>query len=140
MFMTKPTLITTLEKIEHGLELIDRRLIPIVWMAVIFYLSSMPDLSLKGSLATYDFILRKLGHIGIYALLAIFVGLNTKRWWLVFVICLVYAISDELHQTVVPGRIGSIQDVFIDTVGILIGIFIYRWTIAYRKKHVSSSE
>ena len=36
--------------------------------------------------------------------------------------CLLYAISDEIHQTFVPGRSGQISDVILDTSGALLGI------------------
>ncbi|MEK7203213.1 MAG: VanZ family protein, partial [Patescibacteria group bacterium] len=34
----------------------------------------------------------------------------------------VYALTDELHQSIVAGRQGSIRDILIDTFGILIAI------------------
>ena len=33
-----------------------------------------------------------------------------------------YAVSDEIHQTFVPGRSGEVGDVLIDTFGVLIGV------------------
>lgn len=35
-----------------------------------------------------------------------------------------YAISDEIHQTFVPGRSGQVQDVLIDFLGVIIGICV----------------
>ena len=43
-------------------------------------------------------------------------------------ICLLYAISDEVHQTFVDGRIGTWRDVLIDTAGALTAaVAIRRW-------------
>ena len=42
-----------------------------------------------------------------------------------FIICLLYAISDEVHQTLIPGRSGEVSDVILDTIGASIGILIY---------------
>ncbi|WP_051912428.1 VanZ family protein [Carnobacterium funditum] len=36
--------------------------------------------------------------------------------------CVLYALSDELHQTIVPGRGGMLSDVVIDSAGASIGI------------------
>lgn len=39
--------------------------------------------------------------------------------------CILYAISDELHQMVVPGRAAMAGDVLIDTLGSLCAVAIY---------------
>lgn len=44
---------------------------------------------------------------------------------LCFLICSIYACSDEFHQLFVSGRSSNIKDVCIDSVGAIIGIFIY---------------
>jgi VanZ family protein len=36
------------------------------------------------------------------------------------VIAVIYAISDEYHQTFVPFREGTIRDVFIDSIGVFL--------------------
>ena len=37
--------------------------------------------------------------------------------------CVAYAVSDELHQAYVPGRVGTVGDVMIDSVGVIIAGF-----------------
>ena len=37
-----------------------------------------------------------------------------------------YAVSDEVHQTFVEGRLGTPRDVAIDLVGILVGVLAWR--------------
>ena len=37
---------------------------------------------------------------------------------------LIYAVSDEIHQSFIPGRTASIRDVCIDTSGVFLGIII----------------
>ena len=39
---------------------------------------------------------------------------------------LAYAISDELHQHFVPGRLGSPLDVLIDAAGVAVGVALWR--------------
>jgi len=59
--------------------------------------------------------------------------INPKRFYssvlrgvlLAFVICVLYAISDETHQIFVPGRSAQISDVLIDSVGAIVGILMY---------------
>ncbi len=94
---------------------------PLALMGVIFLLSAQPDLST--GLGLWDLILRKMAHMGSYALL-------TFLWWRALVrhtrhplviavaISLLYAISDEWHQSFIEGRNGSPVDVGIDAVGI----------------------
>src|SRR4030042_1745839 len=109
----------------------------ILWMGVIFFFSSVPDL--KSGLKD-DFILRKIAHIIEYAILAfLFIrALKQEKTGfaktLIFsiILSLFYALSDEYHQTFVLGRHGSFKDVGIDSIGILlIGLV---WYIKIRKR------
>ena len=50
-----------------------------------------------------------------------------KRVLLAILLCLMYAISDEIHQQFVSGRSCSLLDLFVDSFGIIIGSVIYRW-------------
>jgi VanZ family protein len=95
------------------------------WMGVIFALSAIP--SFASPLApVYDFMLRKLAHMAVYAVLTVLlfrvlrrhVASNTRALLLAVLVAGLYACSDEWHQTVVPGPVGSLRDVGIDTLGI----------------------
>ena len=72
--------------------------------------------------------IRKLAHFSAYLVLGVLVYnlllcyfTNKKSLILSLIICLLYAISDEIHQMFVPGRAGQIRDVLIDFSGILTG-------------------
>lgn len=73
---------------------------------------------------------RKMAHFTIYLILGILVyifidDLNIKNIILIsLMICLIYSISDEIHQLFIEGRSGKITDVLIDTCGSFIGIII----------------
>ncbi len=41
------------------------------------------------------------------------------------IIGLLYSITDEIHQLFIPGRSGEIRDVFIDTLGIILGTCMF---------------
>lgn len=40
---------------------------------------------------------------------------------LTILICILYAISDEVYQLFVPGRGGQVSDVILDIVGAIVG-------------------
>jgi VanZ family protein len=44
---------------------------------------------------------------------------------LALLICVLYAISDEVHQLFVPGRGGQVKDIIIDSAGATVGIGVY---------------
>jgi len=136
----------------------------ILWMSLIFYLSDQPatesgELSNKitevvirtiekvaqpasldkGSL---NHIVRKIAHFTCYLILAILVknalersGVNSgKSILFALLICIIYAISDEVHQLFVPGRSGEIRDVIIDSTGAASGILIYLGITSVRSR------
>jgi VanZ family protein len=101
----------------------------IAWMSVIFLLSSQGGLR-----ATTDVDVEKpiriVAHLGTYALLA---GLflyalcgrhapGGRQLLLAVGLAAAYAVSDELHQALVPGRSGRADDVVVDVAGAVIGV------------------
>jgi len=78
----------------------------------------------------FNHIIRKYAHFFVYMVLGILVlnafhrsDMYKINWALI--VCIIYAISDEIHQAFVPGRGPGIKDVFIDTSGSIVGIIIY---------------
>ncbi|QQS44110.1 VanZ family protein [Candidatus Roizmanbacteria bacterium] len=98
-------------------------------MITIFFLSSRQRIAVS-EVYTINFIVFKSLHVIEYAALffLVFRGfyrtLSHKNMKKVFLYAIVttflYALSDELHQTFVPTRNGSIRDLFIDSIGILL--------------------
>ena len=80
----------------------------------------------------YSFIVRKAAHFTIYLVLGLLVSLvligknlNIKQIILYGVlICMTYAITDEIHQIFVSGRSGEIRDIIVDTCGSTVGILL----------------
>ena len=72
---------------------------------------------------------RKSAHFTIYLILGLLV-LNCfdkiKKQTIIYsiLICILYSISDEIHQFFIDGRSCEILDVLIDTTGSFIGILI----------------
>ncbi|HKY24879.1 MAG TPA: VanZ family protein [Gaiella sp.] len=96
----------------------------IVWAAVIFAFSSVPSLSTE--LGTWDTILRKLAHLAEYAILGALLCRALRRPGLAILAAILYAVSDEIHQTFVEGRVGAPLDVGIDALGAAVGVLL--WT------------
>ena len=98
---------------------------PVVLMAaVIFAFSSVP--SLGTGLGTWDLVLRKLAHLTEYAILGALLQRALRRPWLAILVGGLYAVTDEVHQHFVRGRHAAWYDVVIDTVGVTIGVVLWR--------------
>jgi VanZ family protein len=114
----------------HG---VLRWLPPVAWMAVIFAASHTPAARIP-SAGPWDVLVKKGGHLASYALLAwlwlraLRPALSPPRLaWAAFAIAVLYAASDEVHQTFVEGRNGTPVDVAIDAAGALLAILLWRW-------------
>jgi VanZ family protein len=98
-------------------------------MAAIFVVSGIPNL---GPLPanTSD----KIAHFAAYALLgalvaralagAAWVGYTLTTVWHAWSFSTLYALTDELHQTFVPGRSSSLGDGLADSSGALLGAVV----------------
>jgi VanZ family protein len=105
--------------------------LPVVaWTGLIFALSSVPDLGT--GLGGWDLLLRKLAHAGEYAVLGALLLRATSRPGVAFVLGTLYAVSDEIHQSFVPGRAGSPLDVALDTLGVAAGVVLWEVVRARR--------
>ena len=97
-------------------------------------------------------VLRKCGHITVYGVLAAltwrarkvsrgeqFLGgrWNTAETLGILVFCILYAISDELHQAFVKSRMGSAWDVGFDAIGALLALIIIRYFCARKNPHLA---
>lgn len=91
-----------------------------VWATVIFAFSAVPSLST--GLGFWDVVLRKLAHLVEYAILGVLLARALGRGWPAILLGSLYAGSDELHQTFVPGRVGAPLDWALDTVGVVVGV------------------
>jgi phosphate butyryltransferase len=92
----------------------------------------------ESSKISNDLIVRKMGHFSEYMILGffsfsylsnIFMKVNShgnykKTVILSQIFSVVYASTDEFHQTFVVGRDGNVIDVLIDSSGALVGIII----------------
>lgn len=95
-----------------------RSLPALIWMGLIFYWSSQSSLPIDGQPQSGAY--HRVGHIVAYAVLAALVRYavagHPTPGWLALAITIAYGISDEVHQTFVPYRTGTLRDVLIDSV------------------------
>ncbi len=90
-------------------------------------------------------LLRKSAHFMAYLILAILVrrlvavdkfGLYKRQTFamvaITLMVCTLYAVSDEWHQSFVPGRGPGVVDVLIDSAGALLGMGIFQFAFLLR--------
>jgi VanZ family protein len=95
-------------------------------MLIIFLFSARPSAELP-YFAWADRLVKKGGHMIGYAILAFLywraLDFREKKVWLAWFLAVLYAMSDEFHQSFVPGRYPSVLDVLIfDNFGALISL------------------
>ena len=122
-------------------------LLLVIWIFIIFYFSNESGrISLDKSRSLLDsiinitnmdflsvYIIRKIAHFCEYMILSILVFcvmknfkiINKKTIFICISICILYACCDEVHQLFVSGRDARVFDVFVDSLGILMGSTIY---------------
>ena len=103
----------------------------------IIYLSSIPDKSILGGSSLSEQVISNLAHIPAYAVLTFLwfkafsyrgFGIRSKVFTLITLVCLLaFAVSDEFHQSYVPGRTASLMDIAIDALGISLGFLAFRF-------------
>jgi VanZ family protein len=112
----------------------------IAWAALIFLASAQPDLRFVTD-DTLDFIVRKLGHMAVFGILALLLwrALATttsvrRPWAWALALAILYAITDELHQGGTIGRHASPVDVVIDAAGTLIAVGLIAGVVHLRRR------
>jgi VanZ family protein len=137
-------------ELQDNMKRIFNILLLIIWLSTIFMFSSQKEEETKKTSDTFDVVInvvikderkkpsakwfvRKLAHFTEYFILALLIINVIKDYriinykWLIFtmIMCTLYAISDEYHQSFVAGRQARILDVCIDSSGALLSTLIY---------------
>lgn len=94
-----------------------------------------PDIT-DATIWGFQTVFRKFGHMAGYAVLAMLIwrslrlsrdGVNRWRWNevpLVMALTILYAASDEFHQSMVASRMGTVVDVLYDAAGAILGLLV----------------
>ena len=96
----------------------------VLWAGLIFTLSSIPDLGT--GLGGWDLVLRKTAHAAEFAVLGLLLARAIGHELPALILGIAYAVTDELHQAFVPGRLGSVWDLLLDSVGVALGVLLMR--------------
>ena len=119
-------------------------LLSLLTMCLIFYVSSIPDQSLWGGGSLIKQIISNLAHIPAYGILT-FLWLkafdrtrNRNQFLmvndLILLSLVLFAVSDEIHQSFVLGRSSSWTDVGLDVLGILFGLSVFKICRIYTER------
>ena len=102
---------------------------------LIIYASSIPDRALLGDDSLIEQIISNLAHIPAYALMAFlwlkaFERRNEGHSFVVAALIsfglILFAVSDEIHQSFIPGRSASYMDIGLDLLGIFFGLVTFK--------------
>ena len=111
------------------LSIVPRWFPSLLVMLAIFAFSSRPADSLPNFLS-WDHFVKKASHMIGYGLLALsymhLLKYDKKQYWLAWLMVILYAATDEFHQSFVPGRGASAFDVLVfDNLGAIIALWAY---------------
>lgn len=97
------------------------------WCIFIFTISSIPSLPKVGFI-WWDFVLKKSAHMLEYAVLFTLTlrAMAKRSPQTAFLFSLAFALSDEYHQSFIPGRTALFSDVLFDSFGMLVAYWRYR--------------
>jgi VanZ family protein len=119
------------------------------WLPHLEFYYSGALLSWKEPYVLLEFFFRKSAHVTEYAILTVlwfsnihFTRLKRLNYFISPLIVILYAASDEWHQTFIAGRTGHAIDVAVDSIGILMILFlwsIWSWSIRNRNKGARNS-
>jgi VanZ family protein len=107
----------------------------------------IPDEDYENVCSAITHFVRKTAHFTIYLVLSVFATLcalcfdgNCLRFGISYGSCVLYAISDEIHQYFVPGRAMMAVDVLIDSLGALLGLIavLLTFSIVWKAKTKNS--
>lgn len=92
-------------------------------------------------------VIRKIAHFSIYTLVGLLLmGIMTRtklkdkrRILITVVIGIIYATLDEFHQSFSPGRTPKITDIYIDTLGVILGILLVLTAREIYNKYITSN-
>jgi hypothetical protein len=105
----------------------------VIWGIIIFSFSSVKTHPVS-AIHWRDFIIKKSAHLTEFAVFAVLIfrafkksgASSLKAFYLSLITCVIYGISDELHQMFTPGREPTVRDTLIDGSGSFIALLAVR--------------
>ena len=120
----------------------------VAWALVIFFASSIPRLDL-GPNAPSDKVLHLIAY-AVFGGLIVFALVGHRRFdsfarrvAFAAILATLYGVTDEVHQSFVPGRFPDAADALADAVGAVLGAGaiagLYPWMLRHRGNSASGS-
>jgi VanZ family protein len=111
------------------LSIVPRWFPALLIILIIFSFSSQPKNNLPNFL-DWDYFIKKASHMIGYGLLALsyfhFLKYNKKQYWLAWLMAIIFSMTDEFHQSFVPGRGASVFDVLVfDNLGAVVALWLH---------------
>ena len=111
----------------------------ILFMGIIFYLSAQPDVPIP---AGTDKSFHSIGYtiLSVLIVRALAGGLPARitvaTALLAVALATAYGVTDEFHQSFVPGRTAELNDLLADAIGAVTGAFAcWLWGILFPSRH-----
>jgi VanZ family protein len=102
----------------------------VVWMGLIFYLSAQPDLP-RLEAGWVGELIGVGAHAFVFGVLGVLwarvLGTRPHALPLAFLLTMLYALTDEFHQSFVPGRHADPLDLLYDAVGAALALVAWAW-------------
>ena len=112
-------------------------LFPLAWMGLIFFLSAQPDLP-HPQTGWLGLLFSSAAHLFMFGVLAVLwawaLGWGRYGWLIALALTLLYALSDEFHQSFVPGRHADPFDLVCDALGAVVGLAVWAWLRRWRRR------
>lgn len=107
-----------------------------------YIVEQLPIKNTEQNLKRTEAVIRKIAHFSIYTLVGFllmsFISTyhlkENKKIIISLIVGILYATSDEIHQSFVPNRSCQITDVMLDSMGVLLGILILLTILEIHKK------
>ena len=120
------------------------------WMTAVITVSSIPSLptlklETEGSVIRLDYLIHFIEY-GIMIVLALMAfsdrlfSIQTRKLAIVTAGIVLFAIVDEFHQKLIPGRSFNVKDILSNVTGITSGVIFYLLILKMLKKRLSESE
>lgn len=114
----------------------------LIWAGLIFFGSSLPAVRVSPD-GLIDFLSHKMVHLVEYSVFYVLLYRALVEGHLVvhrgkvvasFLATFIFALSDEYHQSFIPGRSARGRDTVIDLLGSLLGVFLWKYSVTVRRK------
>jgi VanZ like family len=130
----------------HLMKKLVLTILPFLYMALIWFLSSNPADAIVNTPFSFDALLKESLHLiefGILYWLIAFALMANNKWSekmsiAAAIIAILYGLTDEIHQSFVPSRSATVIDFIKDTIGVAVSYWIAKRKFFTKKRKGAS--